>query len=64
MHHTTKTRNRERRTKPSREAVTFQIKASREIYEHVKSLETKYGIKRDEIFLLGLNLCDKRLGQA
>ena len=53
MKNTGKNRNRERRTKPRREAVSMQVKVSRDIFEHVRHLEARYGVKRDDIFLMG-----------
>jgi len=60
MRNTGKSRNRERRTKPSREAVSMQVKVSRDIFEHVRHLEASHGVKRDDIFLMGLSACNKQ----
>lgn len=61
MKNISKSRNRERRTKPSREAVSFQVKVNRATFEHMKHLENKYGVNRDDIFLLGLTMYNKQM---
>ena len=53
-----KSRNRERRTKPSRETVSFQVKVSRAVFEQVKALEARTALTRNDIFLKGFNLCN------
>lgn len=60
MKNTGKNRNRERRTKPRRESVSMQVKVSRDIFEHVRHLEASHGVKRDDIFLMGLTACSKQ----
>ena len=53
-----KSRNRERRTNPSRETVSFQVKVSRAVFEQVKALEARTALTRNDIFLKGFNLCN------
>jgi len=52
-----KSRNREHRTKPSRETVSIQVKVSRAVFEQVKSLESRTTLSRNDIFLKGLEMC-------
>ena len=58
MKNNNKSRNREHRTKPSRECVSIQVKVSRAVYEQVKALEARTGLNRNDIFLKGFNLCN------
>ena len=58
MKNTSKSRNREHRTKPSREAVSIQIKVSRSVFEQVKAIESRTALTREEIFLKGLYSCN------
>lgn len=60
MKNTSKSRNREHRTKPSRETVAMQVKVSRSVYEQVKALETRTAITRNDIFLKGFDLCNNQ----
>lgn len=52
-----KSRNREHRTKPSRETVSIQVKVSRAVFEQVKALESRTTLSRNDIFLKGLEVC-------
>jgi len=59
MKNNSKSRNREYRTKPSRETVAMQVKVSRAVFEQVKALESRTAITREEIFLKGFHLCSE-----
>ena len=58
MKNTSKSRNREHRTKPSRETVSMPVKVSRAVFEQVKAIESRTALTREEIFLKGLYLCN------
>ena len=60
MKNTSKSRNREHRTKPSREAVSIQIKVSRSVFEQVKVIESRTALTRNDIFLKGFELCSNQ----
>lgn len=55
-----KSRNREHRTKPSRETVSFQVKVSRAVFEQVKAIEARTALTRNDIFLKGFELCSNQ----
>ena len=59
-YNSSKSRNREHRTKPSREAVSIQIKVSRAVFEQVKRVESRTSLTRDDIFLMGLAKCSNQ----
>ena len=58
MKNTSKSRNREHRTKPSRETVSMPVKVSRTVFEQVKAIESRTALTREEIFLNGLYSCN------
>ena len=58
MKNTSKSRNREHRTKPSRETVSMPVKVSRVVFEQVKAIESRTALTREEIFLKGFYLCN------
>ena len=58
MKNNSKARNREHRTKPSRETVAIQVKVSRAVFEQVKAIEARTALTRNDIFLKGFNLCN------
>ena len=60
MKNNSKSRNREHRTKPSRETVAMQVKVSRSVFEQVKAIESRTAMTRDEIFLKGLAQCSNQ----
>lgn len=60
MKNTSKSRNRERRTKPSRETVSIQVKVSRSVFEQVKAIESRTALTRNDIFLKGFELCSNQ----
>lgn len=60
MKNTSKSRNREHRTKPSREMVNMQVKVSRSVFEQVKALEARTAMTRDDIFLKGFAQCNSQ----
>ena len=60
MKNNSKSRNREHRTKPSRETVSIQVKINREIFEQVKRVESRTALTRDDIFLMGLAKCSNQ----
>ena len=64
MKNTSKSRNREHRTKPSKAPVSIQVKMDREMFEQVKRIESRTALSRDEIFMAGLAWCSKQCFDA
>lgn len=60
MKNNSKPRNREHRTKPSKELVSIQVKIDRETFEQVKHIESRTAFNRDSIFLAGLAWCSNQ----